>query len=94
MATVQMEDSGTPDVAGQKFITVGTSYSNTSHTDFLNGVLGQELTILFRTSDVHTIVHNTSLINLNGGVNFVSSLRDQLTLLHDGSKWYEKARKV
>lgn len=39
-----------------------------------------------------TVTHNATQINLRGAQNFTTRAGDTLTLIHDGSNWYEVAR--
>jgi hypothetical protein len=64
----------------------------TSITNFLHGFQGKIITIEFTTSNT-TIVSGTP-IKLAGGVNFVGSQYDTLTLYHNGTCWIEIGRSV
>ena len=88
--TVQNLDQGaTPIVEG---VTLCKTMDTVTVTDMLNGVVGQEITILFEHSKI--ITDNSNLI-LSGGANFSGTANDTLTLIQkaDGN-WYEKSRSV
>ena len=70
-----------------------TSLSPTTITNFTGASDGQEITLRFGDS-------NTTITNANaalaGGVNFVSSSNDMLTLVYraSGTIWFEKCRSI
>ncbi len=69
--------------------TVPTTISN-----FINGIPGQEIDIVFNTTSAITIKHNSN-IKLQGGVDFISSSQyDMLTLIFTGVVWIEKSRSL
>jgi hypothetical protein len=82
----------TPTVLNVSFMIVANS-SPTSITNFTNAVNGQILTLQFTNSNT-TITRNNAY--LSGGVNFVSTAADTLTLIYNGSDalWYEVCRSV
>lgn len=81
----------TPSVAkGNRFKEVNTGA--TVITAFDDGTDGQEIIILFTTGNT-TITDGASL-QLAGGVNFVGTANDILTLILFGTVWLEKSRSV
>lgn len=78
----------TPSVRGGKvFKTAGT----TAITDFDDGQLGQEITIL--ATDSITITHGASTIVLNAAGNFAMANGDTLTLrMFTAGVWHEVSR--
>lgn len=72
---------------GNVFNTAGT----TAITAFDGGVDGQKIHIIATASI--TITDGAGL-NLNGAVNYAMTITDTLTLVNDGSAWYELARSV
>ena len=82
----------TPSVAfGNKFVC--TNSGATVITNFTNGTDGQEITLRF--SDANTTITQANAA-LAGGVNFVSSASDMLTLVYraSGTIWFEKCRSI
>jgi len=53
---------------------------------------GVEITICF--TENYTIVQHNADIELNGAIDFVGCLNDELTLIYNGSNWVEKTRRV
>ena len=72
--------------------------ASASTTDTINNAYdGQQITLIFRTVNTTIIDQSTSGdIHLSGGVDFVSSINDSLTLNWDraGNKWEELSRSV
>jgi hypothetical protein len=87
--TWDLDDTGTPTVAGGRlFITGGT----TAITDFDDGSIGDVISILAAHSV--TITHG-SPINLNGSTNFTMVAGDTLTLaMFNDQVWVEVGRSV
>lgn len=81
----------TPDVGGGRNFRANNTGA-TSITAFDNSISGQEITILFTNSN--TTIVDAAGIQLAGGVNFVGSANDLLTLVRLNSVWYEKSRSV
>jgi len=65
----------------------------TSITNFTQGVEGQHLTIFIQDANT-TIVHNASLIILNGGVNFVGTSGSSISFRRINGIWIETSRMV
>ena len=89
-ADIQRLDLGaTPNVEGVRLC---RTRDGTTVTDFVGGVAGQEITILFEHSK--TITDGTNIF-LAGSANFSGVSSDTLTLIQkaDGN-WYEKCRSV
>ena len=84
---VTLDDTGTPSVAGANVFTTG---GTTAITAFDDGVNGQIITVISAHSV--TITDGASL-HLNGG-NYAMTDNDTLTLVFDGSEWYETGRAV
>ena len=84
-----LADDATPSVRGnKKWLTGGT----TTITDFLDGVVGQEILIL--SEHAITITDGTNLF-LAGSVDFVMADTDSLYLIQKADeKWYEISRSV
>lgn len=81
----------TPDVYGFNLIRL-TSASARTITAFDGAFDGFELTLTF--ADANTTIQHNANIRLAGGVDFVSSSNDVLTLVKSNSVWMEKARSV
>ena len=90
-------------VSGAAFLRCGWLITNNSATttitdfDAVGGDStavddGVEITVYF--TDNNTTVQNNANIQLNGGVDFVGSVNDALTLIYDSSNWVEKTRRV
>jgi hypothetical protein len=82
----------TPTVLNVSFMVVANS-DPTSITNFTNAVNGQILTLQFTNANT-TVTRNNAY--LFGGLNFVSTAADTLTLIYNGSDalWYEVCRSV
>jgi hypothetical protein len=80
----------TPSVANTRVLVVANAGSVTI-TNLDDGVEGQEVTLFF--DDSNTTVDRTNAL-LSGGVNFVSTANDTLTLIKRGALWYEVGRGV
>lgn len=61
----------------------------TAITAMTGGTIGKPVTLIFAAAA--TLTHNGSSIKLNGGVNFVASADDSITVLWDGSGWRQVA---
>ena len=62
----------------------------------LNGFLGREAT-LFVNKDIVVFRHNGLLTNglsLNNNIDYTASTGATLSLVHNGSQWFEKSRKI
>jgi len=81
----------TPDVGGGTVFTL-TNAGPTSITNFDSGASGQLLIIEF--ADANSTIVDGGLIQLSGGVNFVSTGGDMLSLVRIGSVWFETSRSV
>lgn len=64
----------------------------TTITAFDNGYNGQEIDIIFTNGN--TTVQDGANLQLAGGVNFVGTSNDVLSLKFDGTTWFEKSRSV
>jgi len=84
-------NSATPDVS-QHTSYRATNTVSTTITDFTNGASGQVLFIAFSNSN--TTVDSNTNIKLQGGAPFVASGNCTLTLLHDGTTWFELSRSI
>jgi hypothetical protein len=80
----------TPNVASIGALTI-TNSSPTTISNFTSGVTGQILYLYF--TDSNTTI-NRSNTYLSGGVNFVSSADDTLTLFYTGTSWVELSRSI
>lgn len=80
----------TPSVVGISFLDISNS-SSTSITNFTGAIEGQVLTLYF--NDSNTTVTRTNAY-LSGGVNFVSTAYDILTLIYKAPYWYELSRSI
>lgn len=81
----------TPTVLGQKFLSI-TNAGPVTITNLDDGHARQEITLLF--NDANTTIQDGSNFQLSGGVNFVSTANDTLSLVKLGTVWYEKARSL
>jgi hypothetical protein len=90
-ATTKTDNDTTP-TAGDGTFFVLSNVGATSITNFDNPVEGEMLYLLFTNANT-TIVHGTP-IKLAAGANFVGSANDMLTLISDGTTWYEISRSV
>jgi hypothetical protein len=84
-------DRTTPSVQGKQVAFVNNGAGITI-TNLLNGYVGQMLTLLFTNGN--TTIQNNANIKLVGGVNFVGSADDTLTLTKSTSAWLENSRSV
>lgn len=90
--TIGSQTTGTTiDAANVNSVVVNFA-SSTTVTDIVNGAAGQEITLIF--GNANATISNTATVKLAGGVNFVSTANDTLTLIYSGSVWYEKARSL
>lgn len=80
----------TPSVAGVSYMVIANAGAVVI-TDFDDGVDGQEVTLEF--ADANTTINRTHCF-LAGGVNFVGSADDTITLVKRGASWREKCRSV
>ena len=81
----------TPSVAGgNRFKEANTGA--TIITAFDDGADGQIIVILFTTGN--TTIQDGANLQLNGGVNFVGTANDILTLVRFDTVWYEISRSV
>lgn len=78
----------TPSVSGVSTLFIANSVA-TSITNFTNAVAGQLLFLKFEDANT-TITRNNAY--LDGASNFTSSANATLTLIFDGSNWYEVCR--
>ena len=78
----------TPSVSSVSYMFIANS-APTTITNFTGGQAGQVIYLLF--NDANTTI-NRSNAYLAGGTNFVSTANDTLTLVSDGTYWYEIAR--
>jgi hypothetical protein len=83
--------SATPSVRGSR-TAMATNSSATTVTDLLNGYKGQLLTVLF--TDSNTTLQHGSNFKLAGGVDFVSTADDSITLVYQGAHWQEVSRSL
>jgi hypothetical protein len=80
----------TPDVSeGHAFTCANTGA--TTITNFDSGAAGHQITVLL---DANTTVQHNANVKLAGGVDYVGTANDTLTLVMFGSTWYEKCRSV
>ena len=79
----------TPNVSVGKIFVCGNS-SATNVTNFLNGKEGQEIVVRLNVNT--TIVNNSSLIKLKGGVNASGNADNFITLLNLSGLWFETNR--
>jgi hypothetical protein len=89
LATVDADT--TPSVDRGRVFSVANTGA-TSITAFDNAEVGQIYTFIF--ADANTTVVDGANLHLAGGANFVSSADDVLTLVWDGTHWYEVSRSV
>lgn len=90
--TVAVDQDTTPSVARVNELRTANTIG-TSITFFDDGLVGQELTVIF-TDGITTVVASASM-KLAGGVNFVATANDVLTLRRiAGGVWLEKSRSV
>jgi len=84
--TQTLADDATPSVDGGNLWTTG---GTTAITDFDDAVDGQQITVVAAHS---VTITNGTPIKLNGGSNFAMAAGDTLTLISDGTTWYETGR--
>jgi len=85
------DDDATPSVAGRTLFS--ESYANaTDVTAFDDGVEGQTITILFTTGNF--TLKDGANMHLSGGSDFTGSADDTITLIFDGTSWFEVSRSV
>jgi len=82
----------TPDVAANPSIVRIDYASPLTITDFDNGFIGQDLTIIFTNSNI-SIEHNSN-IHLYGAASFNGQDEYVLKLVHNGTRWIEESRSV
>jgi len=80
----------TPSVSGVSYLYIQNSGA-TSITNFTNAIANQIITLIFNDSNT-TVTRNNAY--LSGGLNFTSTARDTLTLIYDGTIWYEVCRSI
>jgi len=86
---INLPTGTTPSVTGLK-ITQTANGGATSLTKFLNGYIGQELTLLNGDGGNTTIVHNASFIITKTAANVALTGDKVITFVcRDGTKWYE-----
>lgn len=81
----------TPSVASSNLFKTANSAATTI-TAFDDGITGQRITILF--TDANTTVTDGGSVKLQGAANFLSTADDTMTLVFDGTSWFEEARSV
>lgn len=64
----------------------------TTITDLSGGKAGQEVTIICGNGNL--TIANSATVKLAGGVNFVGTADDVITLVYSGSSWREKSRSI
>lgn len=80
----------TPSVQNASYMVI-TNTVATTITNFDDGVVGQVIRLIFTNSN--TTIDRTNAY-LSGGINFVSTQYDTLTLIKYGTKWYELSRGI
>lgn len=80
----------TPSVAGAEVFSTANALATTI-TQFDDGFDGQNITVKV---DANTTVQHNANIKLAGGVDYVGTANDTITLVRISSVWYEKARSV
>lgn len=80
----------TPSVLGISFLTISNTLATTI-TNFTGATQNQIITLLF--TDSNTTINRTNAY-LFGGINFISTANDTLTLISDGVFWWEVSRSV
>lgn len=84
-------NSTTPSVGLRDYISLAAYNTSVSVTNFLDGFDGQEITV--RLSPNVTLVHNTSLMRLKGGVNAAGGSTDNtIKLKRMTNIWFESSR--
>jgi len=76
-------------VAGVYHVTGTTGFNTITATGLVKGV---EVSLIF--DGALTVTTGTGNLRLAGAANFTSSADDVLTLIYDGTNWYEKCRSV
>jgi len=80
----------TPSVLGVSYLYIQNSGA-TIITNFTNAISNQIITLILNDSNT-TITRNNAY--LSGGLNFTSTAGDTLTLIYDGTAWYEVCRSI
>lgn len=70
-------------------VTGTTGFSTITSTGLIKG---SEITLIF--DGILTVTTGTGNLRLAGAANFASTADDTLTLVYDGTNWYEKCRSV
>lgn len=83
-------NSATPSVANARNVLLDNS-SATTITNLTNGKQGQQVTLLFQNGNTTISLANFFLA---GGVNFVGTQFDTLTVVLNGTNWFEVSRSV
>jgi hypothetical protein len=83
--------AATPSVKLANIFTVTYSGAATI-TNFTEGLIGQEITIIFMNGN--TTVQDNATVQLAGGTNFVGTTDDVLKLVYDGTTWREVSRSI
>lgn len=76
-------------IASVYHVTGTTGFNSISST---SRIAGFEMTLIF--DGILTVTTGTGNLRLAGAANFVTSADDTLTLVFDGTNWYEKCRSV
>lgn len=84
-----LPDNTTPSVAGANNWKC-TPAGATTITTFTGGTSGQVVTIVF--TNANATLSDAGTLKLNGG--FTSTADDVMTLVYDGTNWYEVSRSV
>ena len=92
MASVTHTTGTTVNVSGVGYVKFNLG-SNTTITNFTNGVDGQVIFITKTSGAIPTIQDGTNIF-LNGSANYSMTTQSTLTLIYDGTSWYELARSV
>lgn len=91
-AAVLTDNSATPTIQGGS-IWWSNNSGATTITNFLGGLHGREITVIFL--DNNTTIANGATIKLAGATNFVATPNDSITFIFGyGDIWYEKGRSV
>jgi hypothetical protein len=80
----------TPDVSGGWRIFSTANTGGTTITTFDKGYPGQAITIIF--TDANTTISEANNIKLSAA--FTSTADDTMSLVYDGTNWYELSRSV
>lgn len=86
-----LDGSATPDVKFRRFV-VSSPGGPLTITDFLNGVIGQVITI--QATNANTTIQNNASVLLSGGANFAMGSNTTLSLLKTAGAWVEIGRKA